>query len=479
MGENQRIFIITSQTMSKLTKNICDLSATDIVWVLTFSEEDQNLAASLELASDTFNIISCEIYNNKKEESVFRLIDSNINGMVPVYFIGNDLRSVWEMYGEQIALKVRAGCGHHNNFNVKKLGQNDFIKLQKNTKQKKTSLDDDGQINIHQVFIMQSLATMPQNNPRNVEQEKHNLPKYKNQTDKSEAEKTEVEKTGSEDAQAKETERKPENQVEKKPVKRKKRPRPTPGKAEIPHQSIPKENESDGDTQTGDCSVNEETEPGSVSEAESAEKEAKSSVKNANTDPEQKTETSKNDNETEPGSVSKADDTKKTTTPKQDQNTSEKESESEKKQNNEIGNASGTQNASEDTSEFCDEVVTYEEKNKLFDLDVEKAKGIICTYYIERFKSHFLGFKLNECKWLYAVINNEDQFDQIIYEIIVLLLKARDERDFNDSWNTGRDGLEITLNGEHYKTLKKEAIHYKNTVSILYGQDDEFEAKQY
>ena len=68
MGENQRIFIITSQTMSKLTKNICDLSATDIVWVLTFSEEDQNLAASLELASDTFNIISCEIYNNKIQQ---------------------------------------------------------------------------------------------------------------------------------------------------------------------------------------------------------------------------------------------------------------------------------------------------------------------------------------------------------------------------------------------------------------------------
>lgn len=128
------------------------------------------------------------------------------------------------------------------------------------------------------------------------------------------------------------------------------------------------------------------------------------------------------------------------------------------------------ENEKVEVQDICDVVATHEENT--ISLDVDLAKSIISSYMNTRLLRHVRFYCAEQYKWLEDIDN--PQYDENANDLILMLLKARDEEDFNSSWGITHKMAPLFLTPQLYKLFKKEALHYKNTMAELYDRDNDF-----
>lgn len=123
------------------------------------------------------------------------------------------------------------------------------------------------------------------------------------------------------------------------------------------------------------------------------------------------------------------------------------------------------------SQEIYDRVETTTDNSKKLNIDI--AKSVISTYMNNRLLRHIRIFCGEQYRWLMEV--DDFQYEEYAADLILMLLKAKNECDFNESWAMTHQMAPLTLSPELYRMFKKEALHYKETMAELYDRDSEFD----
>lgn len=371
---------------------------------------EEDAARDLNLPDNNFQIV---VYEEKGDEieSVYEIVEANAKN-TKVFLIGEGLRPLWDKYGEDIAYHCIKGCGFHHNFSVGKLAEN-FISYQKNTKNKKKKEDpgrDEDQLGILGSSIFTTMAMLNDTGQENAEKPK--------------AEKSNAEKPNAGRSDKKDERTVPENVSDKGNPGVKVRGKraagiPAPGRRKTPAAGTPQRRKAELSSDSG----------------------GKQEEKHSHED-------SGDDNNTTPVLTRPAERMVKNI-----------QQENAQPENEEV-----------EVQDICEVVATHEENT--ISLDVDLAKSVISSYMNTRLLRHVRYYCAEQYKWLEDIDN--PQYDENANDLILMLLKARDEEDFNYSWALTHKMAPLHLTPQLYKIFKREALHYKNTMAELYDRDNDF-----
>ena len=371
---------------------------------------EEDAARDLNLPDNNFQIV---VYEEKGDEieSVYEIVEANAKN-TKVFLIGEGLRPLWDKYGEDIAYHCIKGCGFHHNFSVGKLAEN-FISYQKNTKSKKKKEDTGGDADQLGILGSSIFTTMAMLNDTGQENEEKPYMKSPN-AEKPNAGKSDKqdEKTVSENASNK-------GNTGVKVRGKRSAGIPAPGRRKKPTAGTPQGRKTELSSTSG----------------------SKQEKRYDN-------EASGDDKKSTPVLTQPVERVVKNT-----------QQESVQPENEEV-----------EVQDICDVVATHEENT--ISLDVDLAKSVISSYMNTRLLRHVRYYCAEQYKWLEDIDN--PQYDENSNDLILMLLKARDEEDFNYSWALTHKMAPLHLTPQLYKIFKREALHYKNTMAELYDRDNDF-----